>query len=432
MKDLITKSPDGSFILTEAGEQELYFITTRKLIQYYLKEVLKKDNDVITQTINSISIYLRDNFKKIDDYLKKIPALANFINENNLEKFQKFMGQYFINTLQKEKTALIKREMDQTGDKLINPFWAPSNELLKIFGPDFKNAPPLNLITRAGKPEEPEVPVKPEKKEPPKTEIPIPGSEPGKTLLRQFTSALTSSPPLNIVLSTSNETSPEEEDEPPSNATPVDEQVTIPDFNPPGMNLLSRFGQSLRKSPPLEMPASNVIREEMKIPAQERLISLKGFATILSNISKFSKTNDSAGYQNWYKDLSPKLKAAVKINSLCNAEKKGSAVNWGQEIMMYAASTNENKDELYQLTEEVKLYLKVLNFIKHRLTVDPNTKLAPAEASNIYIQSVNILSGAESNAQKKSALSILLLQINNASVRDVLFKDFEKILSIIH
>jgi hypothetical protein len=435
MKELITKSPDGNYTLTDAGEQELYLITTRKLIQYYLKEILKKDTNSIAVVTNSLTIFIFNNFKKVDDYLKKLPELANFIQETNLEKFQKFMGQYFINTLQKEKQVLIKKESEQAKEKLDNPFWAPSNEMLKKLESEFTKVSPLNFSTDGQAAPAPEKTDKKENKVPAK--LPISGDEPGVIIFQTLGKSFLAAKPLDVKSFESKEEAQfgdiNNEDD---FEVKTQKSNTAPDahdslfLEPPGVRLLSEFESAFVKSPPLEMTPGKIVNESRSdIAETQHLITIKAYATILSNISKFSKNKDTAGYQNWYGSLDPRLRAVVKMNSLFNTEKKGDVVNWGQEIMSYAATTNVNKDELYQLTEELKLYAKLVNYIRHRLTSDPKIKLSPPEASNIYTQSINILSGNESSAEKKSALTILLFQVTDPTMREILLKDFEKILS---
>ncbi|MDH4261622.1 MAG: hypothetical protein OEV78_01105 [Spirochaetia bacterium] len=435
MKELITKSPDGNFNLTEDGEQELYFITTRRLILYYLKEVLKQNDISIAETNNSLKSFITQNFKKVEDYLKKLPDLARFINESNIEKFQKFMGQYFITTLQKEKQALINKEIEKSKEILDNPFWAPSNQMLKIYAQDFLKSPPLEMDGEA----KPDEIIKINSVKENKKEIFVASTlegAPGFIFLQSsLSNSFINAKPLDFKSFEFNEINNFDDEQ--NDSQENDNAINIATLktnenilqDPPGEKLLRDLQIHFNKCPPLELSHEHFIDESKdKIPVDKHIITLKSFAGILSNIAKFTKNKDNAGYQNWYNNLNSNLKGALKINSLINSEKKGESVNWGQEIMMFAASTNINKDELYQLTEEVKLYSKILNFIRHRLTNDPKIKLNKNEASNIYTQSINILSGNESFAEKKSALTILLFQITDQTMREIILKDYEKIL----
>ena len=424
MKELISKTGDGNYTLTPVGEQELYAITTQKLIQYYLREIFKKDAPTITATMNTLNGFLSENFKKVDDYLKKLPELANFIQENDLQKLQKFMGQYFVMTLQKEKQILINREKEKSQDQLDNPFWVPSNKLLKETEAAFVKSPPLRYPPDENEP----TPVwvkTPEKREISMTPEET-GAVPGVALLETLGKKFLSAKPLEF-----KDSSPDfEETNPFDRANKIESKpADIVDLKPAGIRLLDEIGFHFVNCQPLDNKTNSAIHETNdRIPVEKKFITIKTFATLLSNISKFTKAKDNEGYQNWYNTLQPKLKAAIKINSLINSEQKGNAVNWGNEIMMYAASANENKDSLYQLTEEVKLYLKVIHHIRHRLTNDPKIKLNSQEASSIYTQSIGILGGNDSPAEKKSAISILLFQVTDQIMRDILLKDFKKII----
>lgn len=431
MKELITKAPDGNLILTPLGEQELYSITTKKLMEYYLKDVLKKDSKTISGILNSLTPFISNTFKKVDDYLNKLPELAGFIQESNLEKFQKFMGQYFISTLQKEKQFFLQRESELIKEKLNNPYWVPSNQLLKDFGPLFEKAPALKYPIVEIVKQEQDIPVKKEIIKTPDTPPQIIEVQPGIRLLDSVESAFAKASPLDLTKFLNKEITEEEipvkKPEPTSKASAQSYDNT--NLDPPGVRLLNEIGNSFNNCPPLEKNAETVIHETNdRIPVENKLISLKAYAMLLSNIAKFTKNKDNEGYQKWYNSLSSLQRAAVKMNSLHNAEKKGNPVNWGKEIMMYAASANENKDSIYQLSEEIKLYMKLIHYIRHRLTNDPKIKIGQQEASNIYSQSINILSGTESPAEKKSAITILLFQVTDSAMRQTLLQDFEKVI----
>ena len=462
MEELIVKTVNGDYSLTPTGEKELYFLTTRKLLQYYLKEVLKKDINTIAEMMGSLSIFIFNNFTKIEHYLQKLPDLAAFIQESNLERFQKFMGQYFISTLQKEKQSFINNEAEKLKDVMENPHWAPSNELLKVIGAEFLKSPPLKIngnalnatpeikqqtpenasvvsssteIEQSGKPDKPNAPPIIEKTAPPVTEAP------GIVLLNLYGNEFNAASPLQSI----HLQKPPEIETPPEEIQTLDENLpenqntdfapkqkpaqTVEVYeDPAGIRLLKEMGEMFTKAPKLELSTGYSAPVAGISNQGQRIITLKDFASLINNVSKFTKNKDNAGYQIWYNSLTPIFKGALKINSLYNNEKKGLSVNWGHEVMHFAATTNVNKDELYSLVEDIKLYLKVIHNIRHRLMMDEKIKLSPQTASNIYTQSIYILSGSESADAKKASIRMLLLQITNNEMQQILASDFEKII----
>ncbi|MDH4201000.1 MAG: hypothetical protein OEV66_11580, partial [Spirochaetia bacterium] len=338
MKELIGKSNDGAFVLTPSGEQELYFITTRKLIQYYLKEGLQKDPVSIAEKMNNLSVFIYSNFQKIEDYLNKLPELANFIGEDNIQRFQKFMGQHFVNTLQKEKAILLKKEIETSKDKLDNPFWTPSSEFINKFGILFSSAPALVWppvdSKNAAAPTIPEpaaalqnisdttqiestAPVAAAVKNKPAPQSPTLTEEPGVAFLKLFSRNFLSAKPLDPLINqepqtdaTTTESSGEDENIPaqPVNSLPVSPAATpkkeiIPILTEmPGETFLKKSGSIFVNSPKLE-PDSTSRPMENKHASTAKLFSLKEFASILGNIAKFTRAKDNAGYQNWYSSL---------------------------------------------------------------------------------------------------------------------------------
>lgn len=470
MKELIVKGTDGAYNLTPYGEKELYFLTLRKLIQFYLKEALKLDNVAIAEKVNGLAAFVYANLHKLDDYFSKIPDVSNFIGESNLQKFQKFMGQYFVTTLQKEKAGLIQRELNRSRDKLENPFWAPSNDMLKICGALFLKAPALDYSVfearNGGEPSSQPAPpkakepvkakpltVEPVAEAPKKTvskkELSPVGEMPGELFLKIWQEKFKKAPPLKgddfIHDVVHPENTPEEpvpvqdvshnaaahiaEEEAPVSIKRERSEYILNSWDTmPGYLFLNRYGAAFQNSPRLEKDIGGASLPGVQIQREKRLYSLKAFAGLVNQISKFTRSKDTAGYQAWYKGLELIPKAAVKINSLLNAEKKGKAVNWGQEIMFFSASANGNKNEIYQLKQEVSLYVKIINLLRYRLTSTRGLKLNPQDLSALYSQSIVILAGKDSLEEKKAAVKMLLLQISEEAIRASLYKEYEKMI----
>ena len=111
MNELVTKNSSGKFGLTELGDRQAYFLTTVKLSKYYMINVLKRDTVSIESKIKTLDSFLENNFHNLNDFLTKLDLLGKFIEESNIANFSKFMGKYFLSTLEKEKVAILKIEV---------------------------------------------------------------------------------------------------------------------------------------------------------------------------------------------------------------------------------------------------------------------------------------------------------------------------------
>jgi hypothetical protein len=425
MKEYILKNPDGAFGLTQSGEQEVLLNTARKLVNHYLKQSLNKTPDEIKPEIKSLQEYIYKNIFSLNDYLARFTELSKLIRVNNIEQFQKFMGQYFLPTFHKEKSIFIDHQKELNKEKLDNPFWTPSCDLLKLYRIAFESSPELEWAKEDPENETEAIPVVE------KTVVTIPVEEkidlepPGMKFLIRYEKLFLQAPALKTIETVSEQT---EEDTEPIEDIKIPETPKV--YKPeemPGRVFLAKFALKFSQSPRLEITGEQISGQPQGI---QKLFFIRSYASILGKISSFNKAKDMEAYKKWYLELKPRQKAVVKINSLLLAEKKGVEVNWGNEILNCSVALNENKNDLYALTSEIKLYSKIIQKIKY-LLANQNPPLLPAEVSNIYSQSIIILNDENSMDEKKAAIKILLLQIPDENSRKILIKEFENFIKLL-
>ncbi|MES0489641.1 MAG: hypothetical protein ABUK01_06605 [Leptospirales bacterium] len=422
MNDLAVKNEFGKYILSDLGDRKAYISTTEKLSKYYMVKALKRDAVFIQSKLKTLHVFLESNFNNLNDFLTKLDLLSEFLEEKNSADFSKFMGKYFLSTLEKEKAAILTIEVPKISYKFDNPYYAPGNDMLLRFAQAFQKAPPLSALpessstdTDAGK-----VPA------PVKKIIVVtpadPMAMPGKHVLERFTTDFASAAVLDL--------SKKEKSVETSVTKRVVEKktsvVTIDASDMPGLILLKKFGPLFHGAPILKEETEEDAK--VTIPSAVRTISFQMYVNITNKMTRFSRNKDQNGYKQWYITLSKEHRIALQINNLINKEKDG-PVQWN--AFFHKITYMEKIDVM--LLERIKFdieYYKIL-LIKIKTTFQKAiTQGEPiAQVQALYAPLVKLLDLASSSEEKAITLQMTLLQLSNANAKEYLKTELLKLIS---
>ncbi len=142
--ELLHKDDDGTYRLTAPGETAVTLNATRKLIRYYLVKGMGRSIELASTLLEENNDFIRRHFGSVNEGLKYLDELSARIGESNRNRFRAFISKHFVPTLDKEKNALLERELPAARAKYDNPYWTPSYELLARYGNLFTGLPPLS------------------------------------------------------------------------------------------------------------------------------------------------------------------------------------------------------------------------------------------------------------------------------------------------
>jgi len=423
MKDYLKKKPDGSYSLTPDGEQELLYLTARKLVLYYLQNNLKKEKSEIAPVNEKLQGYIYTNFNSLPDFTQKLNDLSAFIGNSDHPQFQKFMGQYFLSTYNKEKTAFIERELKANRERYDNPNYVPSMTLLKLYGDLFLSAKQLNKKSET-KPQTATTPIEQMIETAQVIEI-EPEQMPGILLLKSLKPYFDKSQPLGKIRSTISVENPDEKTV--STATVNPQQYDISTKPMPGEKFLQLYKNTFVGLPVLNLNGNNHNTNRYKLGTKS-MVTIKTCARVINNVSTFAKNRDQDGYRAWYEQQPKLLKILIKINSLINSEKKGTIIDWDFQLKVLASRNGIEKKVVEQLFGELQLYLVILNSVKEKMGALRNLGVEAAELGRIYNQSINVLSETYTRENAKAALLMILMQVSLPEGKQTLESEFNHIL----
>lgn len=445
MSEFVQKSENGEYVLTPKGNKHIYRLSAQKLFHYYLVKSLNKSNEEAVSTLKSAAGYLKENFNSLEDYLGKIADVANYCGIPDAELFEKFMSRHFISTIEKEKSAFLEKERPKTTLSYENQTWVPSQKLIELYAGLFTGAPALDFTRQkpnlegGGPPQEvtqleknikapqPETSKENVQKPAPKEEAqrtPQTSALPGTSILQSLKAPFEEVAPLDFTQmrhtpgpkAREPQEAAKKSPEPPKSPGAPNEPKPLP-----GKICLEQFGSSFDQSPPLSRQVKPRAQNG-DLPPQE-LIGLKNVATLLSKIKLFTKNRDNEGYKNWYLDLTPQTKAALKINTLVSKEMKREAVNWEQNLQELSRALHIHLNTLEQLTNEIKKHRNALHLIQSSIAeAKKKFDLPFSEANALYSQLISAQGKQTDAEQFKTTLQFMLKGISSEQGRHYLFE----------
>ena len=378
IQNYITKDNSGDYLLTQSGNKAVFATTISKLLQYYMKEGLKLEEEYIQNKISKLSNFLNENYHTSDDYLQKIHLMAAFIGVSNEAHLSTFIGKNFLKFVEKEKIKFIEEQSKLYQNIHENPYRTPSNFLMEYYSKLFLQAPPFVFDVKDF-----------ESKKEMANEV------------KTYNSNAKQSTTGNNLPSSKN----------------IKEKTS-----PPGEELLQKLADLFKNAPALPcLDIENMddsqfhnkkkdIQDKIKdLPSQ---ITFKEYATISQHINTFQSKKDSAGYKTWYQKLNLKYKISVQIFSLLQNEKKNNYINWDAKFNAFSKQTGIKNHILWKTHVEMKNYSIILPELQNIL------KEVAISYKNLYLEIVNCFNHKEDKVFKKIKIQAILLQISNTSTRE--------------
>lgn len=425
-ESLVAKRAEGSYELTDTGQQKAYLVTMQRLLSHYMVNAMKKMQPEAQKKSSEFAAFVSAKFAGIDDYFEKLPETATFIGEANSARLGAFIGQYFMAQLEKIKDQLLTQEIPKYKEVFENPLRTPSTEILYKFGDLFLKAkplvwPPPGMKIAGGEDEEETSPESHElalaMSNP--RELPMPG----ENILKKFEAEFRSAQPLTwkpASIPILEEETFAESEESIAESTTADGRKKMP-----GEIIIERYGRDFTIARPLTYkPPQGEMDSEEDTSSDEPVLpvqaTFRSYAQWLGQMSKFQKAKDQAGYQAWFQGLEPKGKICLTLYNLIMREIKGVPVDWATEIHNIINRTRAEVPVIEKIKSEVMAYRQVLTEIQQALQAANAAGLAPAQTSALYGQLVTLFENAGTVAEKKTALKMLLLQVVQPGAKSAL------------
>ena len=192
MNKLLIKKGE-EYTLTPEGEYLAYLQSIYSLSIHYIRQLFPQK--LTPQFQREFHSFLKKECPSIEDFLKKLPSIAQFIGEKDPQRFTQYISKHFTNYLEKVRKNLIQKELPRVKAYYEDPYKTPGKELLFKYEDIFQKAPPLNSSSSSEKKPTPEAPLK-EKKVPPPSSKEI---LPGERLLTLYKDFFKKAPPLGKI-----------------------------------------------------------------------------------------------------------------------------------------------------------------------------------------------------------------------------------------
>lgn len=425
---LVVKRAEGSYELSDAGQQRAYLITMQRLLAHYMQNAMKTPQAETQKKTSEFAAFVSTKFSGIDDYFEKLPDTAAFIGEPNAARLGAFIGQHFMAQLEKIKEQLLTQEIPKYKEVFENPLRTPSSEVLFKFGDLFAKAkplvwPPAGMKIAGDDDEEDE--STPESREMALAmsnprELPMPG----ETMLKKFEAEFKAAKPFTWT--PAQIPGGDESDFPETEESQA--ETTAPDGRKkmPGEIILERFGKdfaiarALSYKPPQaenDVDEDSADTNEPSIPLQ---ITFRNYAQYMGQMNRYQKAKDQAGYQAWFQTLDAKAKICLTLYNLIMKELKGMPVDWPTEMHNIINRTRAEVVIIEKIKEETVAYRKVISEIQLALQAAGAAGLPPAQTSALYGQLVTLFENSGTMAEKKTALKMLLLQVAQPAAKTAL------------
>ena len=448
MSELIEKSQEGEYTLTHGGNMLVYRKSMQKLFRYYMIKALHKSNEETAQVLQKVTPYLKENFHSLQDYLGKISDIAKFTGASDPQPFETFMSRHFISTIEKEKSALLEKELSQVELSYENEKWMPSQKLLKLYASSFQGKESLNftrqipVLSSTGQPiagassttaepppqdSQPEEAKESSQAQAPSEETPLPG----KVILQSYREQFQKLEPVDFNKlkrsPATSETKPQQEEQKQAKAQPSSPEAPRP---LPGKVCLEQFGSLFQGATPLPRFKTSTSSAQEPTPAVKQFIKLKNVAAILNKIKHFTKNQDNEGYKNWYMTLTPQVKAALKINALITKELTHPNIPWEENLKEVARTFQLSGEYVQNLARELKNHRATLQKIQQALSeARVKFNMSASEPAALYGQLIAALDDATDAEQYQVSLEFILKALSSQEARDYLFEKLSKLSS---
>ncbi len=419
---LVTRRNDGSYALSDGGLRQAYFRTMHKLLAHYGQNALKKNPEEIKQLLARYQAFAGKELQNPDDYLEKLPQLAQLIGEPNAARFGGFIGQHFLTQLEKTQQGILEAELPKAKDIYENPYRAPSHELLLQFGDLFRAAKPLVWPPPEQLAASDDATVI-AAESPPQDNKPLP--PPGAILLEKLGEEFRTAKELNW----SPQPVPAGGGHEDSAAAAIEEAVPQGPVPAPGERLLQQLRLEFENArplqwspqgPPTEDESNGGAVEDPAIPALPVQIQLREFAQLSGMVSRFTKAKDNAGYQQWYSQLNGRSKVILHLNTLVTRSERGDEIYWQSELNSVAQKIGQSSEVVAKMKNEIAAYRQVVMGVQRALQSAVQAGLPGAQAQQLYGQIIALFENKDTLAAKRTALKMTLLAVMVPAAKSVL------------
>jgi len=415
MIELLQKKDDGEYDFSDSGIFHAYFLTMEKLVVHYMQKGMKLPSNILDKKRQGLKKFILDNFLILDDFLDKLPNLAEFLGEANLARFSGFIGKNFILSLEKTKNALYEKELPRSKDRNENPYRTTSSDFMDLYENDFLKSKLLTWpLEEALKNQE----IIVDSNEGLVSLVPLATTPVGERILKKYGKLFEDSPEIQWPLNEKVEKREIVDDTTPT-ISPVSQQL-------PSEIMLEKFEKEFIACPFLDVEVLNGsiqgstnsltsnVQKKSSLPVQ---LTIRELARLLNIIKKFTLAKDNAGYQKWLASLKDIHKASVVVNRLVNNHLKTGQVDWSNEINKLATKLGLTLQVIEKIKIDILGYKKVLPTIQQYLQQLKKDGLDATTASSLYSQLINLFENNGSYDSKKTALKMTLLQITDPSIK---------------